>query len=141
MIRISDTLFIREDELSFTASASGGPGGQNVNRVNTRVTLVFDVNGSTSLSEYQKTRIRKRLSSRINKEGMLRVICRESRSQWANRELAVGRLIRLLKDALKEERPRRKTRIPARARRRRLDEKKRQAGIKKQRSTKTFDEY
>lgn len=141
MIRISDNLFIRESELSFAASASGGPGGQNVNRVNTRVALVFDVSGSPSLSEYQKTRICQRLSSRINKAGKLRIVCRESRSQWANRELATGRLVRLLKNALLEERPRRKTRVPARAHRRRLDGKKRHAGIKKLRSAKVFDEY
>lgn len=140
MIRISENLFIPEGELSFIASASGGPGGQNVNHVNTRVTLLFNVDDSPSLSDDQKMRIHDVLSTRINKDGVLRITCQESRSQWANRELSTGRLVRLLKDALKSRRPRRKTRVPARAHRRRLDGKKRRAGIKKQRSTKNIDE-
>ena len=98
MIRISDNLFIPDGELSFVASASGGPGGQNVNCVNTRVTLLFNVDESPSLSDDQKMRIREGLSTRINKDGVLRITCQDSRSQWANRERAAGRLVRLLKE-------------------------------------------
>jgi len=141
MIRVCDDIYIPENELKFVASGPGGPGGQHANHVNTRITLLFDVKRSQSLSDEQKQTICDALSSRINRDGILRISCRESRSQWANREAATGRLVRLLKDALKTRRPRKKTRIPARARQRRLDAKKRRSAIKKERSSKMIHDY
>ncbi|HMC82356.1 MAG TPA: aminoacyl-tRNA hydrolase [Candidatus Polarisedimenticolia bacterium] len=88
MIEIRDGLAIREEELRFTASRSGGPGGQNVNKVSTRVTLWFDVAGSPSLTAEQRSLIRSRLATRISKEGVLRVVSQQTRSQAANREAA-----------------------------------------------------
>ena len=64
-------LEIPEGELEFVASRSGGPGGQNVNKVSSRVTLRFDVGHSGSLNEEQRTRIQRRLATRINKDGVL----------------------------------------------------------------------
>jgi ribosome-associated protein len=66
MIEITDDIAICEDELVFKASRSGGPGGQNVNKVNTRVTLFFDVAGCEGLSDIQKQRILRRLATRAN---------------------------------------------------------------------------
>jgi len=127
MIIINDKLNISEEELNFSAACSGGPGGQNVNKVATRVLLQFDVRHSPSLSEWQRERILSRLSTRINKEGILRIVCQESRSQAENRTLARERFICLLQDALKRTHPRIKTRPTLGSQRRRLDSKRRQS--------------
>ena len=82
MIRITDTLFIDEDELTFTASRSAGPGGQNVNKVNTRITLWFNVAASPSLSPEQKERILANLPTRVSKDGVLRVVSRAAEASW-----------------------------------------------------------
>jgi len=121
-------------ELQFSYGPSSGPGGQHVNRVETRVTLLFDLAASSSLNEYQKRRIFTRLSGRINREGVLRVIAQRHRTREANRRAALERFSELIAEALKVQRPRRKTRVPAGARRRRLDSKRRRADLKRTRS-------
>jgi ribosome-associated protein len=131
MIQITDTLFIPEDELSFAASRSSGPGGQHVNKVSTRMTLLFNVADSPSLSTEQKQRIQSRLSSRISKDGILRIISQRHRSQIANRDATIERFKELLKGALTQRPQRKKTTVSKRARQRRLDEKK-QRSLKKQ---------
>lgn len=133
-IKISDTLSISYRELRFTAARSSGPGGQNVNKVNTRITLWFDVINSPSLSDHQKELIRDRLKTRINKEGILRVISQRYRTQASNRDAAIERLASLLRGSLQEGLPRRETKIPKAAKERRLDEKKRRSRIKERRS-------
>jgi ribosome-associated protein len=137
MLEIGGGLAIPQEELRFTASRSGGPGGQNVNKVSTRVTLWFDVAGSPSLTAEQRSLIRSRLATRISREGMLRVVSQQTRSQAANREAAVDRFVALLRGALARPRPRAKGRIPEAARRERLEEKRRRARIKRGRSAKT----
>ena len=122
---------IAEDELRFTYSRSSGPGGQNVNRVETRVTLLFDVFGSPSLSEGQKRRIASRLATRINKEGILRVVSQRHRTREANRRAARERFEELLTEALRRKPPRRKSRVPRAARRRRLEGKRRRGEVKR----------
>ncbi len=125
---------IAEDELRFTYSRSSGPGGQNVNRVETRVTLLFDVLGSPSLTEWQKGRIAGRLATRINKEGILRVVSQRHRTREANRRAARERFEELLTGALRTVRSRRKTRVPRGARRRRLEGKRRRGELKRLRT-------
>ena len=122
---------IAEDELRFTYSRSSGPGGQNVNRVETRVTLLFDVLGSPSLSEGQKRRIASRLATRINKEGILRVVSQRHRTREANRRAARERFEELLTGALRRKPPRRKSGVPRAARRRRLEGKRRRGEVKR----------
>ena len=139
MIEITDGVFISEDELVFKASRSGGPGGQNVNKVNTRITLFFDVAGCEVLSEIQKQRILARLSTRANKNGVLRVVSQKYRTQKANRRATVERLQELLRGALNTKPVRKKTNVPERARLRRLEEKKRRGMLKKQRAEKDFE--
>ncbi len=134
MHNVTDQLTIPEEELSFTASLSSGPGGQNVNKVNTRVTLWFDVANSQSLSVSQKDRILSRLTTRVNKKGVLRVVSQKYRSQAANRETALERFVELLREALKEEKPREKRKVSQAAKQRRLDEKRRRGLIKRERS-------
>ncbi|MHC4096788.1 MAG: alternative ribosome rescue aminoacyl-tRNA hydrolase ArfB [Planctomycetota bacterium] len=128
-----------EDEFVFKASRSGGPGGQNVNKVNTRVTLFFDVAGCADFSEIQKRRILARLSTRADKNGVIRVVSQKYRTQKANRRTAVERLQELLKGALKTKPVRKKTKVPKRARLRRLEEKKRRSMLKRQRAEKDFE--
>jgi len=141
MINVTDRLSIPEEELRFTASRSSGPGGQHVNKVASRVTLWFDVAHSPSLDDEQKSLIMNRLSSRVNKEGVLWVASQESRSQIANREAAVERFVGLLRSALKRRPVRKRRGIPAASKQRRLEEKKRRARVKQRRVKKnSWDE-
>jgi ribosome-associated protein len=135
MIEIAENTFLREEELVFKTSRSGGPGGQNVNKLNTRVTVLFDVAGSPSLSDEQKQRICSKLPTRIDKQGVLHVVSQKHRSQEANRQAAVERLQELLKKALEPERIRKKTRTPKAAHERRIREKKHRGEIKQHRRT------
>src|SRR5438552_11209095 len=123
-------VLIPEDELGFDASRSGGPGGQNVNKVSTRVTLTFDVTASAALSEDQKRTIMQKLAGRINKEGVLRVISQRTRSQELNRADVTERFSELLREALTPQRKRVKTRVSRAAHARRVEEKKKRSVVK-----------
>jgi ribosome-associated protein len=136
MIEIKDGICICEDEFIFKASRSRGPGGQNVNKVNTKITLFFDVANCPSLSDSHKRRILKQLRTRADKNGVLRIVSQRHRTQKANRTAAKERLIELLATALAKKPIRKKTRIPASAVRRRLDEKKQRSRLKQQRMAK-----
>ena len=139
-IKITDNLTIPTSELMFTACRSSGPGGQNVNKVNTRVTLWFDMDNSPSLSIRQKQMIQNHLPTRINKEGVLRVVSQKYRSQAQNRNTAIERFVSLLCESLKEELPRKKMTISYAARQRRLEEKKHRSLIKHDRSKRISSE-
>ena len=134
LIKINDTLTIPLTELSFTASRSSGPGGQNVNKVNTRITLWFNVANSLRLTNRQKELIRNHLPTRISREGILRVVSQKHRTQASNRYEAVKRFTSLLRESLTEASPRRKRAVPMAARKRRLVEKKYRSRIKESRS-------
>jgi ribosome-associated protein len=134
MIPIDDELAIPDEEVSFITSRSGGPGGQNVNKLETRVTVRFDVAGSPSLREEQRQRILERLATRITRAGFFQVTSQKHRTQAENREAAIARFAELMAEALREETPRKATRVPKAAKRRRLDEKRRQSQRKRQRS-------
>lgn len=133
-IKITNQPSIPLSELRFTFSRSSGPGGQNVNKVNTRVTLWFDVANSPNLTDHQKELIRNRLPMRINKEGVLRVVSQKHRTQASNRDEVVERFVSLLGESLQEPLPRKKTTISKTAKERRLDEKKYRSRIKESRS-------
>ncbi|MHC4476374.1 MAG: alternative ribosome rescue aminoacyl-tRNA hydrolase ArfB [Planctomycetota bacterium] len=126
-------------ELVFKTSRSSGPGGQNVNKVSTRVTVFFDVANTPSLSDRQKKRILKRLSGRADKTGAIRVASQKYRTQKANRRAAVERLHQLLNAALRTKPVRKKTTVPAWAKEQRLQDKKRRGALKKQRTQKDFE--
>ena len=133
MIEIRAGLSIPEDEVTFVFSRSGGPGGQNVNKVATRATLLFDVKGSRALTPEQKARILERLATRVSHAGVLRVVCQTSRSQAATRTGAMERFAMLLRDALRREKPRTPTRVSKADKVRRLDEKRRRSRLKRDR--------
>ncbi len=130
MVRINDELEIPDDELRFTFSRSSGPGGQNVNKVETRVTLAFDVAGSPSLTDEQKRRLSEVLGNRMTGEGVLLLSSQRSRSRAANQRDTVARFAELLAAALEPETPRVPTKVPRRARKRRLESKRRRARVK-----------
>jgi ribosome-associated protein len=121
-----DQVIIRGDltiplrELRFRTSRSGGPGGQYVNRTETRVELLFDVANSASLSDDQRARIMERLQGRLDSEGVLHVVSTATRSQLENRANAVARFQALLQAALRPAKKRLATRPTAAARERRL---------------------
>jgi ribosome-associated protein len=132
-IVVADDLVIPNREVRFTFTRSGGPGGQNVNKVNTRVTLLFEPENSSVLTPGQVGLIRERLSSRIGSDGVLRVVSQQSRSQSANREAAQERLARILADALYERPERRDTSPPRSVARRRLEDKRLRGRLKQSR--------
>jgi ribosome-associated protein len=136
MIQINQAIEIPEEELSFTASRSGGPGGQNVNKVNTRVTLWFDVAGSPSLSAEQKQMLLTHLANRISNEGVLQIVSQQHRTQAANREGVVERFVEVLRVALTRPKTRHKTLATYSAKQRRLEAKRRRSDTKRQRSQK-----
>ena len=120
-----DPFVIPGTELEELASRSSGPGGQHVNKVSSRVTLRWNALASEAVSEEQRARILRALSSRITRRGLLVVHAQRHRSRSRNRELARERLAELLASALAERRPRVRTR-PSRAATRRVRDAKRQ---------------
>jgi len=134
MLRINDDLWIDEDDLRFEFARSSGPGGQNVNKVETKVRLLFDLQGSRSLSSEQRSRIKELLSTRITKAGVLHVSSQRHRSREANRRATIERFVALLAEALEEDEPRVRTRVPKTQRKRRLDSKRRRSQKKALRS-------
>jgi ribosome-associated protein len=133
MIEIGRHASIPESELNFEYARSGGPGGQHVNKVNTKVILRFDVQESQSLTGWQKTRILDKLATRINREGVLRVSSEKHRSQSMNRDAAVARVAELLDAALTVPKRRRKTRVSRTQKQKRLDTKKKRGQLKRDR--------
>ena len=120
-----------ETEIVFSANRSSGPGGQNVNKVNTRVELRFSVNNSTVFSEEEKARIHLKLKNRINSEGELVLTSQTGRTQLDNKEKALEKFIELLEKALTIQKKRLKSRPTVASRLKRLESKKNLA-LKKQ---------
>jgi ribosome-associated protein len=129
-ITINDKLEIPYSELSFKFARSGGHGGQNVNKVETKVELLFDVGKSPSLSDAQRRQLMNRLQSRIDADGILRIVEQDSRSQWRNRVKAMDRFRELMSTALKPVKRRIATKIPRQDREKRLEAKKRRSRLK-----------
>jgi ribosome-associated protein len=140
MIEIAKGICIDESDLVFHASRSSGPGGQNVNKVSTRITVLFDVRSFRFLSTDQKSRILGRLRNRATSEGFIRVTCQSSRSQASNRQAAVDRLAELLREALVQRTVRKPTQTPYRAKVKRLEKKARRSNLKRLRSAGDFSD-
>jgi len=122
-----------ESELQFQASRSGGAGGQNVNKVATKVELRFNVPESALLTAEEKALVQEKLANRINSEGYLQVVCQTERSQLKNKELSIKRFYELLRQALTRQKKRTATKPSRSSVRKRLEGKKRQAEKKSNR--------
>jgi ribosome-associated protein len=107
-----------------------GPGGQNVNKVSTRATLIFDFRTCARLSPAERERIADRCATRLTRDGRLRVVSQQHRTQAANRQLAETRLLTLLAAALHVPKARRPTQPTSLSRRRRLELKRRRGQLK-----------
>jgi ribosome-associated protein len=124
-IRVTRSVTLPLDEIALRFSRSSGPGGQHAQRSETRVEALLDVEASSALTTAQKRRVVARAGP------VLRAVAQDERSQWRNRELAVERLVAVLREALRVQRPRRPTAPTAESRERRLAEKRRQSERKR----------
>jgi ribosome-associated protein len=132
-LRINDHITIPAWELWYTASRSGGAGGQHVNTTSSRVTLCWAPGQSSALTEGQRARVCARLAARIGGDGVLQLHVDENRSQHRNLEIARERLADLVVDALRVAKRRVPTRVPRSAERNRLEDKGRRSAIKRAR--------
>jgi ribosome-associated protein len=125
--------------ITFKTSRSGGKGGQHVNKVSSKVEVVLHVPSADFLSDEEKTLLMSRLAHQIDKIGNLHVIAQEDRSQLANKETAIEKLILILENALKVDKPRKPTKIPKAVIRKRLENKHSKALKKEMRKRPRFD--
>jgi ribosome-associated protein len=140
VIRVTHQINIDEREIEESFVRASGPGGQNVNKLATAVQLRFDVRGSPSLPAEVRARLEKLAGARMTREGVLVIAAQRHRTQARNRQDALERLVDLVRRAAIEPRPRRPTRPTAASRERRIEVKKRRAGIKRLRHGKlAFD--
>nr|MBC7244641.1 aminoacyl-tRNA hydrolase [Chloroflexota bacterium] len=140
-IRITGDLVIPSSELEFRFSRSGGPGGQRVNRRETRVELLFDVQHSPSLNDVQRSRLLNRLAGYIDSEGILRIVATTHRSQLRNREEAITRFVQLLQRGLRSSRRRVPTTPSPQSVQQRIERKRRRSQIKELRKHIPLDRY
>jgi ribosome-associated protein len=141
IVVINRELSISISELQFRFSRSSGPGGQHVNRAETRVELLFDIRMSPSLTKEQRQRLLQRLGRHLDSEGVMHVVASETRSQLENRRRVIDRFRTLLTAALRRRRRRIPTEPSAASRERRLANKKARAGIKRARQEPGADDH
>src|SRR4051794_12989414 len=139
-IRITDTISLDESEIDESFVRASGPGGQNVNKLNTAVQLRFDVRRSPSLPNDVSIRLQRLAGSRLTQDGVLVITAQRFRTQERNRADALERLVALIREAAAIPKPRRATRPTVASRVRRLEGKKRRAGVKRLRGHKPLDE-
>ncbi len=138
-IRLTDDITIDEDELEFSAIRSQGAGGQNVNKVATAIQLRFDIANSPSLPDDLRRRLLALSDKRISKDSVLIIKAQEHRTQARNRDAALDRLKALVRDASVTVTPRRPTRPPRSAKRKRVEDKRKRGDVKKQRGKPSLD--
>lgn len=138
-IVVSPALTIPRAELSFRASRAGGAGGQHVNTSSTRVELLWDLTHSAAVSDDVRARLLTKLASRLDADGMVRVVASDRRSQAQNRSAAAARLSGIVRQALVVPKKRRPTRPTSASREQRLQDKRRRSNQKRDRRRGDYD--
>ena len=133
MITISNSITIPNHEIELTFSRSQGPGGQNVNKVNSKFTLHWDIKNAKSVSARLRQRIGSKHAGKINKEGKLVINSQKSREQYQNRTDCYQKLRLIIQDAQKTRKLRKRTKPTKASKQRRLDHKKRRGEVKAER--------
>ena len=123
-------------ELSFKTSRSGGSGGQNVNKVSTKVLLEFDVLNSKVLDEIQRETIQAKLASKINSEGILQVVTQTERTQLKNKKIALEKFNLLITNCFLVRKERKATNVPKAVKEKRLNDKRIKSELKRWRQGK-----
>jgi ribosome-associated protein len=137
LLLLNDMLFFKlRKEVKYRTSRSGGAGGQNVNKVSTKVELLFDVMNSEVLTDSKKIKIISKLKNRISQDGILSLQCDETRSQLTNKEIVFERFINLIKTALTPVKKRRPTKPTRSSVKKRLNNKKKHSEKKSNRKFK-----
>lgn len=113
-----------DNEFEFKSSRSGGKGGQNVNKVETKIELSFDVINSSLFDEDERNRILLKLKNRIDKNGILKIVSQSERSQFLNKSKAIKKFYELMEKALEEEKIRKEIKLTKSEKEKRLIEKK-----------------
>jgi ribosome-associated protein len=132
-LAINDWLTLPDDLVEVRFSRAGGPGGQNVNKVSSRVELLVNLAGWTDLPPYAREKLEARERKRISREGVLRLVCQDYRDQSRNREACLEKLAELLRECLHRPIQRRPTRPSRAAKARRLEGKRRRSDVKRMR--------
>ncbi len=130
---------ILQSELQFKAVRSSGAGGQNVNKVASKVELSFDLDASSGLSDDEKELLKQTINNRLTKDNVLLLQCDESRSQHKNKELAIKRFLQLIHEGLQVQKERVPTKIPKAVIKKRLKAKRKQSDIKSNRKPPEID--
>lgn len=125
--------------VSFRTSRSGGKGGQNVNKVSSKVELIFNIDDAYFFTDDEKARLKEKLASRLDTEGLLHIVSQEDRSQLLNKQRTILKLMTILKSGLEVQKPRKASKIPKAVKEKRLANKAATAQKKEGRRKPSFD--